>query len=222
MLRGWFIDQYFGAMGQPAPNKEDHAAKSDEEILDAHYAEAWHMAWTIADAGDSERGLRLMESIGLAPGWGTFWSEREMTHRLHLAQLYHKVGRPGDAVPVLSEAVRHLEDEYEIGIRDPQTLANLAGAYALQGRDDDALDMLRRAVDYHWRGTVLYDDLELYSPWQRLRDDPRFVAELDRMQADLDQQARRIRAMLAQYDIDTLMAGAEAVLGSAQVTAAAD
>jgi len=222
VLRGWFIDQYFGAMGEPPPDKEDHAAKSDEEILGAFYAEAWHMAWTIADAGDSERGLRLMESIGLAPGWGTFWSEREMTHRLQLAQLYHKVGRPGDAVQVLSEAVRHLEDEYEIGIRDPQTLANLAGAYALQGRDDDALDMLRRAVDYHWRGTVLYDDLELYSPWGRLRDDPRFVAELDRMQADLDQQANRIRSMLGQYDIDSLMAGAESVLGTVAATASAE
>ena len=215
MLRGWFIGQYFQAMGQTPPNEEDYSAKSDEEILDAIYMEAWHMAWAIAQSGDVERGLRLMESIGLAPGWGTFWSEREMGHRLELARLYHKVGRPGDAVPVLSKAVRYLEAEYEIGIRDPQTLVNLAEAYALQGRDDDALDMLRRAVDYHWRGTVLGADLELYSPWDRLRDDPRFVAQWDRMQADLDQQAERIRAMLAQYDIDALLAEAKAVLEEA-------
>ena len=50
------------------------------------------------------------------------------------------------------------------------------------------------------RSHHLCDDI--YAPWERLVDDPRFIAQQDRMQADRNQQAERIRRMLAQHDVD--------------------
>ena len=101
--------------------------------------------------------------------------------------------------------VGELEAEYDVGIRHPQTLEFLATAYAMQGRDDDALDMYRKAVDYHLRRRDLPDWPPPASPWERLRDDPRFAMQWERMQADLLQQGERIRMMLARYDIDELL-----------------
>jgi len=49
------------------------------------------------------------------------------------------------------ELRRHLETEHDIGIRHPQTLRYLAETYAFLGRDEEALAMLKKAVDYHLR-----------------------------------------------------------------------
>jgi hypothetical protein len=75
----------------------------------------------------------------------------------------------------------------------------------MQGRDDDALAMLRKAVDYHLRWIEI-PEYETFAPWKGLLDNPRFIAQHDRIKADLDHQAKRIRGMLAQHDVDQLLA----------------
>ena len=44
------------------------------------------------------------------------------------------------------------------------------------------------------------------SPTTRLKGKPRVIALCEQVEADLEQQANRIRAMLAQHDLDELLA----------------
>ncbi len=73
----------------------------------------------------------------------------------------------------------------------------------MQKRDDEAIKMIEKAVDYHQR-----DDCDwLETPaWDLLKDDPRVISLCERMEADLEQQAERIRTMLATHDVDVLLA----------------
>jgi tetratricopeptide (TPR) repeat protein len=228
VLRGWFLGEYLSIEGVSPPDtdglpghEEDEgpdewavlAGMTDEEILDQNL---WDAPWTLAEAGEAERAIRLAESFqNLRPARGdsTFWAERLAWGQMRLAGLYQWGGRDEDAAELLAQIARGLEAEYDAGIRHPGTLANLASVYALQGRDDAALDMLRRAVDYHLRWTQV-PELPGYAPWKRFEDDPRFIAQWDRMQADLRQQGARIGAMLARYDIDELLGPAMAMAQS--------
>jgi len=180
------------------------AGKSNEEVLDA--AGLWVSLWArdLALAGELERAIELMESLRHVPGSG--WGLWEYAP-LFLAELYQAVGREDEAVPLLDEIVTDLEAEFASGIRDPHWLGHLAEAYARQQRDKRAIDMLQKAVDYHLRISCnWWEILLVQSPWSRLKDNPRLIALCERMEADLEQQADRIRTMLAEHDIDELLA----------------
>ena len=235
VLREWFLGEYLSiegvrtpATGEASGQEEDDglddlavlAGMTDDEILDRNLYDA---PWTLAEAGEADRAIRLAESFqNLRPARGdsTFWAERLAWGQLRLAGLYQWGGRAAEAAALLAQVARDLEAEYDAGIRHPDTLANLGAVYALQGRDDDALDMLRRAVDYHLRWTGI-PELPGYAPWKRFAEDPRFLAQWDRMQADLHQQGERISAMLARYDIDELLGPAKAMAENRTPVAAA-
>jgi TolB-like protein/cytochrome c-type biogenesis protein CcmH/NrfG len=212
VLRGWFLGDYYSIVDlhqeDPAPEDRQEelamiAGMTDEEILDGGSDGAVTL---LADAGDYDRAIRLAESQQRGGQLdSTFWAERYSWPRLRLAALYQAADRNDEAAATLEELVRDLEAEYEDGIRHPTTLGFLAEAYAMQGRDDDALAMLRKAVDYHLRWIEI-PEYETFAPWKGLLDDPRFIAQRERIQADLDQQAERIRRMLAQHDVDQLLA----------------
>jgi len=210
VLREWSLNEYAYAAGLADDDLDENLAliegKTDEEILD----EGLNATLWLAEVGEYERAIRLAELEQHSRFDSPFWAEREAGPRLWLAELYRKAGREDDADRLYESIVGGLEAKYDAGIRHPSTLDHLAEAYAGLGRDDEALDMLRKAVDYHLRWMVLderwpFED-QAESPLNLLRDDPRYVAQVDRMEADLDQQARRIRNMLAQYDIDELLA----------------
>jgi len=213
VLRGWFVGEYLSTVGREQDDSEEAlaeiAGKSDEEILDG--GGGLDAAFRLAEAGQYERAIRLAESAQHLRLDSTFWAERQIGPRIGLANIYLAAGHKEDAAALLDEIVGDLEAQYDAGIRHPDTLGYLAAVYAMQERDDKALDMLRKAVDYHLRWIEI-PDWPPTSPWERLRDDPRFVAQWDRMQADLEQQAERIRGMLAQYDIDQLLAPAVDVM----------
>ena len=63
------------------------------------------------------------------------------------------------------------------------------------------------AINYnYWWGQAdewLYANL---SPWEGVEDDPRFQELWDRMEANKNQQAQRVRKLLAKYEIAELMA----------------
>jgi TolB-like protein/Tfp pilus assembly protein PilF len=176
------------------------ADMSDEEVLDAFHEQGLAWAVYIAGAGQIERAIELMESIQHAPAT---WAEREAQAPLILAEFYLDVGRNDDAAEVLDGIVAQLEAEFDYGIRDPTTLSFLSQAYALQNRDGEAIEMFLKAVDYHD-----IDDCEWLSDprAERFKDDPRVISACQRMQADFEQQAERVRTMLAQHDIDELLA----------------
>jgi TolB-like protein len=176
------------------------ADMSDEEVLDAVHESGLAGAVNLADAGEVERAIGLLESIQHAPA---IWAEREAQAPLILAELYQQVGRDDDAAQVLDQIVVKLEAEFDYGIRNPTTLRFLSEAYGLQNRDDEAIEMFLKAVDYH----DIDDCAWLSDPrWKRFADDPRVISACERMATNFEQQAERVRTMLAQYDVDALLA----------------
>ena len=178
------------------------AGMTNEEVLAAYSGSAASAAYALAEQGDFDRAIELMESIQHAPA---IWSERAPRSIIGLAHLYLDAGRPKDAEPLLERVRIQLEAEHADGIRHPETLGWLAEVYGLLGRDEDAIGMFRGSVDYHGRYSCADDTID-YPPWDRLGEDPRVVELCDRMQSDLDRQAERIRKLLARYDPDELLA----------------
>lgn len=158
-----------------------------------------------ADAGQALAAERA------ASGHGPAWWNSQRTHEaaakpMMLVELLFSTGRPDDAIPVLDDVLRHLEAAHDTGNRHPQTLRYLAEAHAYLGHDDEALDMLEKAVDYHLRDPDLDSANRWYSPWAHLRTNPRFVTQLNIIQSDLGQQAETVRAMLSNHELDELLA----------------
>lgn len=173
---------------------------SDEELIEADADKV--MAWSqiLANAGEYDRAYEL---VGPLRNFRDFEKESQ-----YLAAIYKKVGRFSDAAPILEQEVTQLEAEFAAGFRDSKFLVNLAEVYALQGRDDKALNMLQKALDY---GGYIYScslDFTFWfgMTWHRLRQDSRYVSICIQMEAESNQQAARIRTLLAQYDIDELLA----------------
>ncbi len=173
---------------------------SDEDILDAFHEDGLVFASHLAETGDVERAIELMESIRYAPA---IWAERKAEAPILLAELYLAAGREDDAAQVLGELAAQLEAEVDYGIRDPTTLSFLAEVYVLQNRIPEATEMFLKAADYHsFADCSFLDDPEP----QPMQNDPRVVSACKRMQNDFEQQSERVREMLAQYDVDTLLA----------------
>jgi tetratricopeptide (TPR) repeat protein len=175
-------------------------AMSDEEILDAFHEDGLVFTSYLAETGDVERAIELMESLRYAPAT---WAERKAQAPVLLAELYAAVGREDDAARVLGEIAAQLEAEVDFGIRDPTTLSFLTEVYVLQNRIPEATEMFLKAADYHNFADCSYlDDPQPQPMW----DDPRVASACERMQNDFEQQSERVREMLAQYDVDTLLA----------------
>jgi TolB-like protein len=135
------------------------------------------------------------------------WHEREIRDDMVLVSLYQAVGQDDAANELLDNTAAYLEEEYAMGIRHYETLYHLSEVYARQGRDDQALHTLRKSYASH--GLVLctyYDNDVTESPWPRFAEDPRYVSLCERIEADLAQQAERIRSTLARYEVDELLA----------------
>ncbi len=225
-MRDWMrrsgLTKFLMATGRSDEVVDEHQSEaadmSDEDVLDAFHEAGIGFATALAAAGDYERAIKLMESLRHAPA---LVAEREARAPLVLAALYQHVGRDDEALPLLETVVANLEAEFDSGIRHPETLTLLAEAYARQNRDEAAINMLRKAVDYHGRWLTCCNDepsdttlfftedvmpiLFNSSPAARLGDDPRIIALCERIEADLEQQASRIRKMLAEHDIDELL-----------------
>jgi TolB-like protein/cytochrome c-type biogenesis protein CcmH/NrfG len=209
-FRQLFLDGYLVQIGQ----KDEVIERALAKIGDTSKEEIFELGWyagvinsTLVLAGQYERAIELLE-FTRHQQQDEAWAERQTNDAMRLAELYQKVGREDDAVPVLEEIVVHLEGEIAAGIRHPETLSQLAQAYARLGLDKEALDMLRKAVDYNvWMTSDEMAGAYLaYPAWERLKDEPRFIEQLNRMHANRDRQAQNIRTLLAQYDLDELLA----------------
>jgi TolB-like protein len=198
------LRHYLEASGQVdevvARQEMEIVTMSDQEVLDAFHEDGLVFASYLAKAGDVERAIELMESIRFAPAT---WAERKAQAPIFLAELYQSVGREDDAAQVLGEVAAQLEAEVDYGIRDPTTLSFLSEVYVLQNRIPEATEMFLKAADYHnFADCSFLDDPDP----QPIRDDPRVVSACKRMQNDFEQQSERVREMLAQYEVDTLLA----------------
>jgi len=171
------------------------------------------------DSGEIAREIEQLESSRYQRA---MWHERSVRDDLQLAAFYQLVGRTDDAEILLRAIATQLETEYAGGVRHWETLYQLSETYARQGRDEEALAMLRKSYDYH--GLVrcealeagLYLELSAASPWNRLKDNPHYISLCQRIDGDIEQQAQRIREMLAQYDVDELLEPLMALADSSQ------
>jgi len=164
---------------------------------------------TAIDSGEIDREIERME---LARHQRPMWHERSVRDDMELVGLYQLVGREDAASELLESIVQQLEAEYAGGIRHWETLYQLGEAYARQGRDEEALAMLRKSYDYHGLTPCsafeegLYLEVAAASPWSRFAEDSRYQSLCERIDRDREQQAQRIRGMLAVLDVDELLA----------------
>jgi TolB-like protein len=193
------------------PGIDEFAAMSNEEILKTWQIEAGGIAGALWQAGERGRAIELLEALQHYPYPPTVWAERRMAYPMQLAGMYMEVGRRDDAAAVLQRVVTELQAEVDAGVRHHSTLSLLAEAYGQQGNIDAALDMLELAVDYG-----AYDVYDAEQPAEQHHedtnwmtspgDDPRFIQLRSRMSAYVEQQRSNIRAILAQNDVEALLA----------------
>ena len=132
--------------------------------------------------------------------------------------MYTEVGRNDDAAPLWKAVVAHDQAEVDAGVRHPKTLLELAGAYAWLGNIDSALEILDLAIDYGaWDIDLCCEEYLPQSDewlpgdnetrwWYGLEDDPRFIQSQSRMRSLVEMQRMNIRALLAQNDMEALVA----------------
>ena len=73
--------------------------------------------------------------------------------------------------------------------------------YALQGKDEAALEALRQAVDQGWR-TSWWLYLENDQNLDSIRDEPEFLAMREEIRADMAAQLEQVRAMEASGELE--------------------
>jgi hypothetical protein len=144
------------------------------------------------------------------------WTERKPHNAYRLAVLYKAAGRHEEAAALLRSIAGQLEQEVTAGIRHPDTLSTLAEVYALMGEDDAALSMLELAVEHRSMELAWYDEAPVFGvdAWQRLNHNPRFLALVRHCRDEIQRQARYVQDLLAQQDLDRLLAPIEAISGS--------
>ena len=214
------VDPYLWATGRLDEIVERKMKKiadlSKEEILEAWNVEASTNAWTFWFAGERERAIELFEAMQHYPFEPTRWAQAQMMYPMELAFMYMQVGREDDAAALLEKAVTHLRSDVDAGARHPSTLMLLAEAYGWQGNDEAALEMLDLAINYGGYDIELcceefwpYSREDLHMAkywWDMLEDNPKFILSRSRMKALVEQKRSNIRALLAQHDMDRLLA----------------
>lgn len=114
-------------------------------------------------------------------------------------------GRPKQAGEMDSKINACLDSEMAGGASST-TLAMLSSVQAVQGRDEEALRMMRRAIDngWQWLKHLILDLPGLID----LRDDPRLAEMLAEVELEASRQLERVREMEAAGDLPVLRAGA--------------
>jgi TolB-like protein len=212
----WVYDFFLANMYLESTGSEDlviasRLAKvegmSNEEILNGWHLSAQIFANDFWRTGERDRATELYESLRHTQ-WSPRWAERQTGAALILVEMFLDKGREADALPLLKETVAYLEAEVDAGIRHPETLGLLAQAYARLGRDDESLDMLGKSVDYgNWWSVDFAEAYFAFSTnwFDRLIEDPRFIAQQDRRRAMIDQQSANIRSLLTRHDMEALL-----------------
>jgi len=181
--------------------RERLAGMRDDEVLEPWVNLPMNWAWDLAAGGDTDKAIEILEKLRAAP---TLRDERDTIASLLLARLYVRAGRESDAAPLLEQLSSHLELEVAAGIHHPESLFRIAEVYALQGRNESAIHTLQMAFDNHWR--MPWWNLPWKTSLNGLDTDPRVAAIRRKVEEDLEQQAERIQSMLAEHDVDELLA----------------
>jgi len=116
---------------------------------------------------------------------------------INLGLIMTSLGQSARAQLLLNRSLAYAESttmprlhRYAIAYGIPQQVQ----IYALQGKTEKALEALRQAVDYGWRGLWWYW-LEHDPNLDSIRDEPEFQAMVVEIKADMAAQLVRVRAM---------------------------
>ncbi|MEP5763748.1 MAG: tetratricopeptide repeat protein [Halieaceae bacterium] len=156
----------------------------------------------LARGGEYQGVVDLIE--GLRDVHGEFYADE--TVQWYLAAAYRRLGDE-EKVALYFEATKSELAEQEENIIDgevraPMEVWDLAISYAFAGRYEDALAALEMIVeDIFFR---FWDDP--LGVWAPLEADPRFQEIIEIVEADFERQARHVKAMLSDHDIDVLLA----------------
>ncbi len=181
---------------------------SDAEILDRWSVIGHLMLRALALHGEYERPLRLLEQLRRARWGRATFREYDLEPTIFLAALYLEVGRDADARQLLDDTRTVLESRVQGGNRNLLTLDHLATVYAMQGRFPDALATLKLSVEAgnSIESPPTDQTTTLRDPYAPVRAEPRFQALLRQSEMEQQRQADRVRSLLAEHDLDHLLA----------------
>ena len=119
----------------------------------------------------------------------TFWH----AHYAHIfVHLLRQTNNEERAAAVLAKTIELLEDTHLLGRAGSEE--RLPAAYVLGGRDEDALDSLRKLVDAGWRHNWWFV-FDHHWSFEALRDNPEFQSLRMEIAADMAKQLENIRRM---------------------------
>jgi tetratricopeptide (TPR) repeat protein len=125
---------------------------------------------------------------------------------IELLRIYHELG-DHSAAQNLRDAIVQREKLWSDGYPEISALLIYAGALAVTGQTDEALDLLENLVSSGWRGgseiplrITLYFDVT----FDAIRDDERFQAIVATIEADMAQQLESVREMQRRGELPTL------------------
>ena len=182
---------------------------TDEEILDVSLDYCVTLIRALGDHGEYERAIPLMEAVAHARSPAALRAD-DPSPNMNLAIMYLETGRKDEAAVALKELAQTLEAKVSDGARNGATLYYLAVAQALQERVDDAIATMELSVASGsglllpcWSGN---DWSRVLDPYASLRADPRFRKLWAQCESEEARQSERIRELLAERDLDKLLA----------------
>ena len=151
------------------------------EMMIGHHGHALRL-YEQADAMPRQNPDQNNLLVDLMTEWGNLPA-------VNAAHLYLNAGKTGRAQELLAQSRAFLGDATATPMYASGNRYVLASIRAIEGNRDEALAMLRKAIDLGWR-RHWYTTQD--PNFDSARDDPRFVELLDEMQADLARMRGRI------------------------------
>jgi TolB-like protein/Tfp pilus assembly protein PilF len=208
----------------PAAAVNDFRTRVDamgRQVTDLHNWTILPYGILLALAGDYERAIENIQKvldpesarIGVGEGLGS-----DGLHALAWAWL--QTGAEEQAKALLGRLDRRYREMRAAGYLHLNTAWGTLGRFdyarntLLLGETEQALDLLEEAADMGWRG---YYAIQRDPRWDAVREHPRFVALMARVNADIERQRAAVEVLEAEDDfaarLDAVIAAREAEAG---------
>jgi TolB-like protein len=152
--------------------------------------------------GDYERVIEYMEIVRSSSNpldWPHEFQRLENQSprlcALELAMAHRELGDQAEAERLIHGALAWMDEIEANGFRRPVLDAARAKAYALLGETDRAFELLDRFADSQGANLFYLDDSEFMD----IEDDPRFLAVIEKIEANQGAELERVNAIIAEY-----------------------
>lgn len=129
-------------------------------------------------SGHYEKAQEYYQKIGIQP--------------VELGYIYWKARRKDEAKKLFQENLDRLHKRLEEGDESNGIGVSMAAIYAVQGKKEEALKWLQRAVDAGWR---YYNYASRYPLLENIREDERFKRIIDETKAKVAEMRRRVEQL---------------------------